>query len=80
VQERLDRVHVRLVPAPGYGPAIAQALADGLRARLGDVDVSFENVDEIPRGSNGKFKSMVCRLPATERAIDRDGGRALRSA
>jgi phenylacetate-CoA ligase len=67
VQERLDRVRVRYVPAPGYSASAGSSLADRLRDRMGDVEVVLEEVERIPRTSRGKFRAVVCELPAAER-------------
>lgn len=63
VQETLDRVRVRLVPAAGFGPADREAIAGGLRLRLGDVHIVFEELAVIPRTSNGKLRAVVSQLP-----------------
>ena len=38
-----------------------------IRARMGDVQVVLEPADAIPRTSNGKFRSVICDLPAVRR-------------
>lgn len=61
IQETLERVTVRYVPAPGCTPEVLDGLATRLRERLGDVDVNFEAVTAIPRSANGKFKAVVSK-------------------
>ena len=68
VQETLDRVRVRLVPADGYTSADGAAIASRIRERLGDIDVTIDEVAAIPRTSNGKLRAVVCQLPESERA------------
>lgn len=68
IQESLDRVRVRLVPAPGYTEAQGAALREAIRARLGPVEVLLEEVAMIPRGSNGKFRAVVSLLPPDRQA------------
>jgi hypothetical protein len=34
-----------------------------LRSHMGDVEVVLEQVKEVPRGANGKFRAVVCNLP-----------------
>lgn len=63
IQESLTTIRVRLVPSEGYDDRIEQEVTRQLRARLGDVSVVFEKVSEIPRGANGKFRSVICQLP-----------------
>jgi phenylacetate-CoA ligase len=67
VQERLDRIRVRYVPAPGFGADHARLLGDVVRERMGDVDVILEAVPEVPRTPQGKFRAVVCNLPDAER-------------
>jgi phenylacetate-CoA ligase len=62
VQETLDRVRVRLVPADGYRAEHGMIIARRLRDRLGDVEVVPELVARIPRSANGKFRAVVCQL------------------
>lgn len=62
IQESLGAIRVRLVPSDGFDDVIQQEVARQLRARLGDVTVEFEKVSEIPRGPNGKFRSVICNL------------------
>ena len=73
VQEALDRVVVRYVPAPGFGPDDEQSIADRLRERMGPVNVTFEVLDEVPRTKNGKFRAVLCNIPADEIAALRSG-------
>lgn len=63
IQEELERVVVKLVPAPGWNDAQQRALMDNLRAKLGTrVRIEIETVGEIPRGANGKFKAVVSKV------------------
>jgi phenylacetate-CoA ligase len=59
VQTAVGQVLVRVVPAPGYGPATEEAIRDALRARLGETDTTFDRVDRIAREANGKFRMAV---------------------
>ena len=63
VQESLRRITVRYVPADGFGAESARSIRERLRERMGDVEVVLERVDRIPRGANGKFRAVVCKLP-----------------
>lgn len=67
VQESLERVRVRLVPADGYSDAVTRRISSALRERMGDIDVQFEKVPMIPRTANGKFRAVICALPEAER-------------
>jgi phenylacetate-CoA ligase len=66
VQERLGEVLVRYVPAPGFDTHTANQIAARLRERLGDTQVRFDRMDAIPRGSNGKFRAIICLAGAEE--------------
>jgi hypothetical protein len=59
---------VRYVPAPEWTQAAGAALAAALRARMGAVEVVLEQVAEVPRAANGKFRPVICALPTAERA------------
>jgi len=66
IQERLDRVRLRLRPLRGRAASAAdlEKAAAGVRLLLGDdVDVVTELVDELPRGGRGKSLHYVCRVP-----------------
>jgi len=63
IQEDMDYIRVVLVPAVGYDEAIEYHLMENLRAKLGQqVRISIEKVDRIPRGPNGKFRSVVSKV------------------
>ena len=62
VQEELTRFRVLVVPAPGYGRDVADVISTRLRDRVGPVEVSIEEIDELPVGPNGKFKAVISRV------------------
>ncbi|HEX6533931.1 MAG TPA: AMP-binding protein [Gemmatimonadaceae bacterium] len=74
VQETLDRVRVRYVPAPEWSAADGEAIVERIRDRLGDVEVRLEPVAAIARDANGKLRAVVCALPAEERERSRAAG------
>jgi phenylacetate-coenzyme A ligase PaaK-like adenylate-forming protein len=77
IQETLERVRVRYVPAPEFTAAAGGAIIRGLRERMGMVEVVLEQVAEIPRGANGKYRAVVCNLPAeTRKRIEAAGAGA----
>jgi phenylacetate-CoA ligase len=67
VQERVDRVRVRVVPAAGFTGEGERIIADRIRERMGDVGVEFERVAAVPRTAAGKFRLVRCELAAAER-------------
>lgn len=62
IQEELTKVCVKYVPAPGFTPQDAGSIVDRLTARLGTVQVQLEEVNQVERGPNGKFKAITCNL------------------
>jgi phenylacetate-CoA ligase len=68
VQEALDQVRVRVVPARGFGASHVGQLRRRLQERLGEsVEVTIESVEEIPRGPGGKFRAVVSRIAVSPR-------------
>lgn len=67
VQESLDLIRVRYVPAKGFDGNTEKSITERLRDRLGPVRVEFESMTAIPRGVNGKFRAVVCNLPPSQR-------------
>jgi len=67
IQEALDKIRVRYVPTADFTPAVAHSLVQRLQERLGMVEILLERVDEVPRERNGKFRAVICNLPAEER-------------
>ena len=66
VQESLDRVRVRYVPAPDFSAWALDSIGERLRDRLGPVQVIPEQVRAIPRTNRGKFRSVICQVPAEQ--------------
>lgn len=65
VQDRPDRIVVRLVPGPGFDEAAAGPLARELGERLGpSMTVLVEIVDAIPPERSGKFRWVVSTVAA----------------
>jgi phenylacetate-CoA ligase len=67
IQERLGRVRLRFVPATDFTSDKACLMVQRLRDRMGTVEVLLEQVDEIPRQHNGKFRSVICQIPDEEK-------------
>lgn len=75
IQEALDQVRVRYVPGPGFTPDQGLTIVSRLRDRMGDIKVVLECVDEVPRGPNGKFRSVICSLPVDQRQFIQNDNR-----
>jgi phenylacetate-CoA ligase len=65
IQEALDRVRVRYVPAPDFTPEAGQSIIQRLQQRMGRIEVILEPVDQVPRTKNGKLRAVICNLPAS---------------
>lgn len=66
IQEALDRIRVKVVPAAAFDQTDAADIEKRVRQRLGEVTVIVEPVESIPRSANGKFKAVVSRLKAND--------------
>ena len=62
VQETQDRLRLRLVPAPGFGPDTEAELRRRFLQRVGDLEVVLEKVERLERGRNGKLKGVISLL------------------
>ena len=67
IQKSLKEIIVKCVPDAEFDQQSAKRLSHAIRQRLGDVDVILEIVAEIPRTERGKFRAVICELPAEER-------------
>jgi phenylacetate-CoA ligase len=55
-----EAIVIRVVPDAGYSPDIPATILRNARERLGDgMRIEVEAVEEIPRGSRGKFRGVV---------------------
>lgn len=59
VQEEAERILVRVVPGPGYGPPTAERIVAALREKGADLAIDVEAVDEIPLPPTGKRRFVV---------------------
>ena len=68
IQEALDHVHIRLVPAPNYTDEAGESIVSRLRDRMGPIRVTLEKVSTIPREPNGKFRAVVSHVRPVEKS------------
>ena len=80
IQEKLDLIRVRYVPDPAFTAKDAELIKERVRQRMGAVNVVLEQVDAIPRGTNGKFRAVVSNLSAAEREEARQSNFAKRQS
>lgn len=69
VQEALNRIRVRYVPADNFTPLAGRSLVERLQDRMGAVQVILESVATVPRGPNAKFRAVICQIPLEERPV-----------
>jgi phenylacetate-CoA ligase len=63
IQEELDHIHVKIVPASGFGADDIQDIIGRVQQRLGSgVNVTIEEVGSIPRTKAGKFQAVISHL------------------
>lgn len=62
IQEELDWLNILVVTEPDFGAAERETIEDRVRSQLGDIRVTIEAVDEIPRNANGKVPAVISKL------------------
>lgn len=62
IQENMDLIRVKLVPAEEYNTHTRQTLIGLIRERIGDVKVEIEELEHLPRNANGKFKTVISKV------------------
>lgn len=62
VQDSVDHIRVRVVPAAGFGSAVADKIISRLADRVGDVHIEVEQVTAIERTGAGKFRAVVSHV------------------
>ncbi|HLG98202.1 MAG TPA: AMP-binding protein [Bryobacteraceae bacterium] len=67
IQETLDQLRVRYVPAEGFNAQSAQQIIGCIQDYLGPVQVVLEQMAAIPREQTGKFRAVICRIPREQR-------------
>jgi phenylacetate-CoA ligase len=62
IQEHLENIRVRFVPAANYTESDGVEIVRQLQNYIGDIDIELEAVDRIPRTDNGKFRSVISKV------------------
>lgn len=65
IQESLEKVMVRYVPAPGCSKKDLVLLTKRLQECLGEIEITLEEVEQIPRSANGKFRAVISKISTT---------------
>jgi phenylacetate-CoA ligase len=66
IQEDMSRIRVLVVPDSGYSEHDRVAIVQRLKERIGDLDISLETMNRIPRAANGKFRAVVSYVSGSE--------------
>ncbi|MDH4079251.1 MAG: AMP-binding protein [Nitrospira sp.] len=70
IQETLDCVRVNFVPTSAFTSCDEQVIMQRVKERMGDIEVVMQPMTEIPRGTNGKFRIVICRIPQEDRRAE----------
>ena len=62
IQESLNEVHIKVVPTTGFTSQDETTLIERLQEYIGQVRVTLEKVESIPRTANGKFRAVISKL------------------
>jgi phenylacetate-CoA ligase len=62
VQETLDQIRILVVPASNFTASDEVSIVQRLHDRVGNMTISFEVVENIPRTANGKFRAVISHL------------------
>jgi hypothetical protein len=65
IQESLADFRIVYVPDEGFSSETEALLRRNMMDRLGKVNIQFEQVGDIPVSANGKFHSVISKLPKT---------------
>jgi phenylacetate-CoA ligase len=68
IQEAVDRFGVLVVPTTEFSEHDVRRIQNNMRIHIGGVQVDVQQVDAIPRTKSGKFKAVISRLAADEKA------------
>lgn len=66
IQETTRNFTVKVVPGNGYGLEQENQIRDRLLQRVGQVNVTVEEVDSIPRTERGKFRAVISHVKASD--------------
>jgi phenylacetate-CoA ligase len=61
IQETLDQLCVKVVPALNYTSKVGDDIVARVRDRVGNMQISIELVDSIPRSANGKLRAVISK-------------------
>lgn len=74
IQQSLDHFRVQVVPSSSYRPEVEQSFAAELRRHIGaTANVSFEQLNDLPKDPSGKLRYFVSEI-GTGEPHGRQGG------
>ena len=76
VQESLNRFTIYIVPALGFDETVITTIQQNMRIHVGEVETAVNPVQSIPRTASGKFRAVICRLTADDKARVQENSRA----
>lgn len=62
IQKHLDYFELNIVPSINFSPSDENIIRNEMKKKFGDVTLVINYKDEIKRGPNGKFKSVISEL------------------
>jgi phenylacetate-CoA ligase len=63
IQEDLHTITLLMVTDQVYKDSTEEDLMSNLRSKLGNtINISIRYVDQVPRGPNGKFRSVISKV------------------
>ncbi len=62
IQNSLDAILVNLVVEKGFDKQHEYIITSRLKSQLGEIQVSFEYLEEIPKNKNGKFQAVISHI------------------
>jgi len=62
IQESLDEILINLVVDDGFDKKNEGLIIERLQSQLGNINVEFNYLSEIPKNESGKFKAVISKL------------------
>jgi phenylacetate-CoA ligase len=62
IQHTIEKFEIKLVVTSSPTKTDLEAIQSRMRAQLGEIDLEINVVNSIPRGPNGKFKSVISHV------------------
>jgi len=77
IQESLQQIRVLYVPAEGFTPSSGDAIVRAIHEHMGSVEVVLQEVSQIPRERNGKFRAVISKVKTQNRGAASKNGHAV---